>query len=323
LVTAQFGQATKFHDTVMSVQPRIASAGGGKSTEDIVAEMAEAFLSQIPEGAKTKNAHPATYKKTPGGGIISLGVFHGQEYTQFLRMISVVKATLKTLGKAIKGIVLMSADLEAMFNAFLVQKVPGNWGKIAYPCLKPLNAWVNDFIERIHFMAGWLTKGPPVSFWISSFFFPQGFMTASLQLHARKTKIPIDTLEFFSKTTDIMDPAAIKDSPESGVNIHGLYLMGCGWDMKRGSLKESEKSILFEAFPVIWLEPVDLSENTRRIVDGNMYMSPIYKTSERKGTLSTTGHSTNFVKYFPVSQTLEDTAHWIARGVAMLCMLDD
>jgi len=323
LITAQYNQAKKFLDTVVSVQPRIASGGGGKSSEDICAEMAENFLKAIPDPAKQKQAHPDTYRKIQGGGVVSVGVFHGQEYTRFAKMISVCKSSLKMLGKAITGIVLMSGDLEGMFNAFLIQKVPGNWEKVAYPCLKPLNAWVADFIERIDFIMSWLVKGPPLSFWISSFFFPQGFMTASLQVHARKTKIPIDTLEFFSSVTTIEKGSDVTQLPESGVNIHGLYLMGCGWDAQKGTLRESHKDVLFELMPVIWLEPIDLADNKQRIEQGNLYMCPIYKTSERKGTLSTTGHSTNFVKYFPLSQPGMDVAHWIARGVAMLCMLDD
>jgi dynein heavy chain len=238
-------------------------------------------------------------------------------------MISTCKSSLKMLGKAITGIVLMSGDLEGMFNAFLVQKVPGNWEKVAYPCLKPLNAWVADFIERIDFMMSWLTKGPPMSFWISCFFFPQGFMTASLQVHARKTKIPIDTLEFFSDVTQIPGATDVKALPESGVNIHGLFLMGAGWDTVTSQLRESHKDLLFEAMPIIWLDPISLEENKERCVKRNLYQCPIYKTSERKGTLSTTGHSTNFVKYFPIGQPGMDVAHWISRGVAMLCMLDD
>eukprot|EP00413_Alexandrium_margalefii_P001587 CAMPEP_0204524464 /NCGR_PEP_ID=MMETSP0661-20131031/7391_1 /ASSEMBLY_ACC=CAM_ASM_000606 /TAXON_ID=109239 /ORGANISM="Alexandrium margalefi, Strain AMGDE01CS-322" /LENGTH=606 /DNA_ID=CAMNT_0051530221 /DNA_START=23 /DNA_END=1843 /DNA_ORIENTATION=- len=323
LITAQFGQAKKFLDTVTSVQPRISSGGTGKRPEEIVSDMANDFLKEIPDAVKAKQAHPSTYKKTAQGGIISIGVFHSQEYTRFVKMISVVKASLKMLDKAIKGIVLMSADLEGMYNSFLVQKVPNNWGKVAYPCLKPLNSWVADFIQRVGFMTLWLTKGAPHSFWISAFFFPQGFMTASLQLHARKTKIPIDTLEFFSNVSTHPDPSTVKQEPESGVQIHGLVLMGCGWDAKGKALRESHKDVLFELMPVIWLQPLSLQEVKDNVKQRNLYQCPIYKTSERKGTLSTTGHSTNFVKYFPLPQDMEDAEHWVTRGVAMLCMLDE
>jgi len=323
LITAQFNQAKKFLDTVVSVQPRIASGGGGKRPEEIVDEMATDFKARIPDAPKSKTAHPETYKKTPQGGIVSIGVFHGQEYSRTQTMIGTVKASLTMLGKAIKGIVLMGADLEQMYNSFLEQKVPGNWGKVAYPCLKPLNSWVVDFIERIAFMVDWLQNGPPLSFWISCFFFPQGFMTAALQVHARKTKIPIDTLEFFSATTKVENPSDLTEPPENGVNLHGLFLMGCGWDKTRGILKESDKDVVFEPMPIIWMQPLQIVESLKKIKDGNLYMCPIYKTSERKGTLSTTGHSTNFVKYFSLGNDKDDTAHWIARGVAMLCMLDD
>lgn len=323
LITAQFNQARKFLDTVISVQPRIASGGGGKKPEDVVSEMAENFLKAIPEGIKKKAAHPNTYKKTAAGGIVSIGVFHGQEYDRILSMITAIKNSLKMLGKAIKGIVLMSSDMEGMYNAFLVQKVPPNWTKIAYPCLKPLNSWVDDFIQRISFMVTWLTKGPPNSFWMSCFFFPQGFMTAALQLHARKTKIPIDMLDFHPKVTSDTEPEKLKDPAEAGVNIHGMFLQGCGWDFTERQLKESDKGVLFVPMPVIQLAPEMVAEIPKMKQEANLYDCPMYKTSERKGTLSTTGHSTNFVKYFSIPQPEEDAQHWTTRGVAMLCMLDD
>jgi dynein heavy chain, axonemal len=82
------------------------------------------------------------------------------------------------LDKAIEGTVVMSLELELMFNSFLDGKVPASWVKWAYPSLKPLNSWMSDLGERITFMRNWVEKGPPDTYWIPGFFFPQGFKTA-------------------------------------------------------------------------------------------------------------------------------------------------
>ena len=83
-----------------------------------------------------------------------------------------------------------------MFYAFLDKKVPELWENHAYPSLKPLASWVNDFIERVIFFRKWVENGTMDTYWVSAMFFPQGFMTAAMQSYARRTHIAIDTLTF-------------------------------------------------------------------------------------------------------------------------------
>ena len=39
---------------------------------------------------------------------------------------------------------------------------------------------------------------------------------------------------------------------DKGVNIHGLFIEGCRWNVDDGKLEESQPAVLFEEMPVIW-----------------------------------------------------------------------
>ena len=194
----------------------------------------------------------------------------------------------------------------------------------------PLTQLMNDALilaKRLDFVQKWVDQGPPPAYWVSGFFFPQAFLTGTLQNYARKYEVAIDSVEFDFEVLQKEGPD-IAAKPEDGVYIYGLFLEGAGWDPTEHCLVESKPKELFVNFPAIHLDP----KQNRALPTKGVYSCPCYKTTTRAGTLSTTGHSTNFVLMVEVPSREPCTgnfskycetfsAHWIKRAVALFTTL--
>lgn len=141
-------------------------------------------------------------------------------------------------------------------------------------------------------------------------------MTGTLQNYSRSRKIPIDTLSFEFLIEDQRKHTDVTEKPDAGCLIYGMYLEGCKWDDTTHMLNESDPKKLFVELPMVHLNPVV----DRVIPETGLYYCPVYKVLSRTGTLSTTGHSTNFVVYMELpSDQLE--SKWIKAGVACFLAL--
>ena len=132
--------------------------------------------------------------------------------------------------------------------------------------------------------------------------------------------IAIDQVDFDFEI--ISDPSKydLHKPPEDGAYIFGLFLEGCRWSPEQEVLTESFPKVLYSEMPYIWLKPMKVCDIPKK----HSYMTPFYKTSRRACTLSTTGHSTNFVLHIQLPmQKKHNEKHWVKRGVAMLTQLND
>uniref|UniRef100_A0A8D3C4I0 AAA+ ATPase domain-containing protein n=1 Tax=Scophthalmus maximus TaxID=52904 RepID=A0A8D3C4I0_SCOMX len=292
---------------VLSTLPR-QTGGGAKSPQVLVDELAEDILSKLPADFDVQmviELYPVVYEE-------SMNTVLRQEIIRFNRLTQVVRVSLVNIQKALKGQIVMSSELESVFNSMLLGKVPAVWAAKSYPSLKPMGSYVTDLLARLHFLQDWIDRGPPTVFWLSGFYFTQSFLTGVSQNFARKYTIPIDYIGFEFEETD-MD-----EKPEDGAYVKGLFMEGARWDRENMVIGESLPKILFDTLPIIKLRPGEMS----KFLHENIYVSPVYKTSARRGTLSTTGHSTNYVLSIELPSD-KPQKHWINRGVACLCQLDD
>ena len=195
-------------------------------------------------------------------------------------------------------------------------QTPSRWKKKSYPSLKPLAPYVADFEARMEFFAAWAESGMPDVFWLSGIYFTHALLTGSLQNYARKKQIPIDLVVFDFEMLGTSDEKEVATAPVDGIYVRGLYFDGARWNMEAADLDEALPKVLYSLGPVMWFKPCHKDEMSRF----SHYQCPMYRTAERRGTLATTGHSTNFVMRVLVPSS-QPEKHWIKRGVAILCSL--
>ncbi|KAJ9459042.1 Dynein-1-beta heavy chain [Diplonema papillatum] len=317
-ITREEFETSRLLDAVLLTLPRQSTGGSGSDPKQVVLLIAKDVNDRVPpefDLEKLVLKYPTDYNQ-------SMNTVLFQECVRFNRLVSVVHSTLSVLQKAIRGEVVMSSDLESVFNAIFDNKIPPVWMKKSYPSLKPFGGYVDDLIKRLNFLQSWFDDGAPAIYWLPGFFFPQAFLTGVMQNHARRQKLEIDKLDWDFETLKTDEKDGTYEVPESGTYVYGLYMQGAGFDRQASVVIESKPKEQFQAFPTVFLKPCIAAEAPWLTDPDATYMCPVYRTTDRRGILMTTGHSTNFIMpwYIPVSP-FHPPQHWVKRGTALFCSL--
>ena len=108
------------------------TGGAGKGPDEVVAELAAELQAGLPPDLGRDEALDGLFARTPAGQLNSLSVVLGQEMDRFNRLAGAMRSSLGELQKAIRSLVVMSSELEAMYNSMLGNQVRGG-GRYGLP----------------------------------------------------------------------------------------------------------------------------------------------------------------------------------------------
>ncbi|KAJ8670788.1 hypothetical protein QAD02_002047 [Eretmocerus hayati] len=312
-------------ETLASMQPQ--QTGGsahepGGDAEDDAAMSVEDRVMQLAQEIEARLPKEMDYERTermmPRGQRSPLEVILLQEMQRYNELLRRCRTSLEQLCRAIRGLVLMSPELEDIFACVHEGRVPASWSR-AYPSLKPLGSWTRELAKRVEHFSRWAESArPPAAFWLAAFTFPTGFLTAVLQTAARRSGLSVDSLSW--EFLVLQQPQQRPDDelanlrpPEDGVYIRSMYLEGAGWDKKLGCLVDPAPMQLVYNMPVIHFKP---AEQTRKKTKG-MYSCPCYYYPQRSGDEGRPA----FVVTVDLNAGAESAAFWTKRGTALLLSL--
>ena len=315
-------EATSLFKTLGETQPKGGGSDGGVSREDVVYEKASELLKRLPEDYE-EDEYKTKIRKL-GGMTIPMNIFLFQEIQRFQNVISKVRFTLTQLQLAIKGEVVMTAELQETLDSMFDARVPHYWentltGDEFSWRLPNLGLWFTSLLNRDNQYRVWLNNGRPNSFWLTGFFNPNGCLTAMKQEVTRKHKSQkwaLDDVVYHTEVTNFERVEQVKSAPEEGIYIHGLNLDGAAWSRQESNLVESAPKQLFSPLPVLHVTANErkLEERSKKEQFGSTgpYECPVYKYANR---------TDRYFIFFANLRCSEEKPpnHWTLRGSALLC----
>jgi len=332
-LTYRLKDASEMLTTIMETQPKDSGSSTGKSVDDIVKELASDLLSKMPPDfvEEVFRAHIVKLRGPPKvedkGFAAPLNIFLFQELQRLQNIINIVRTNLHNVASAIDGTVVMTTDLLEDLNSIYDSRVPKRWtydasgAEISW-LLPNMGGWFTGLLDRYAQLNTWLENGRREmrSYWITGFTNAQGFLTGIKQEVTRQHKKDQWALDDVATHTEVLayDRERIKEMPEEGQNIDGLFIEGARWSRNEKQLEESEPKKLHMLMPVIYVTAMTLKDVKNQGASYGHYgpyNAAVYKYPRRND------------RYLIFRLLLKTTAdhhpfHWRLRGVCLVAQVD-
>ena len=120
-ITCEQNETYALLGTLLMLQPRVSGGGGGggSSQEEVISQLAQDILRKLPPSFDVEAVaatYPTTYQE-------SMNTVLCQECIRYNGLLEVMVSSLKSTLKALKGLVVMSPDLEAVAFALYDNQV--------------------------------------------------------------------------------------------------------------------------------------------------------------------------------------------------------
>ena len=275
-----------------------------KTREEIVLGMAEMF---IDKKVPPKFDMLAVNKKFSAGKSPIEAVLT-QELERYNMLNDCMNETLTDLISSLKGEIAMNAEIESIMLSIYNGLLPDQWRKLAPETQKSLLNWIEHYRHRYEQYQDWLDNGEPKTMWLSGLHIPASYLKAIIQITCRKKGWPLDKVSTYTVVTKIYNVDEIKEKPEFGCYIQGLYLEGAEWNTEKNCLERQLPKKLICDMPLIQVIPAEASKIKLR----NNLKTPVYVTQNRKNV-----KGEGFV-FEADLRTLIHPNLWILQGVALL-----
>jgi len=266
-------QAQKLFDTITELQPKVSTAGGGKSEADSVREIIENFQGLLGEPKDLNQiAQQLDEERTP-----IQHVFY-QECERMNILQTAMKASLVELKDGLDGNLSMTEAMSLLQRELVNDAVPASWTKVSFMSSRRLKDWFDNMQKRDAQLVSWTNDvmQPATVTNLGYFFNPMSFLTAIMQSTAVHQQSPLDSMGLVCNVTkkmaDQYDQAA-----REGCHLTGFAMEGARWDMAAGCIEDSKMKELFPKMPVITIT----AATTAKINRADQHETPMYKTQER------------------------------------------